>query len=603
MIKLLAAIAALAAAATSRASATGLPCHIRVRAGELDGLRAAADRLAAGKFDVPSSGDVRVCLEAGVHRLTSTVELTSAHNHPRGAPGRVLWTAEGASGSAVVTGGVPLTDWWHCDDGTHCPGQDWHLVYAHATAGLPNVTASNLPFRQLWVGGERATRVAQDPSSFGLTPTATGFSATALPSSASGWPRAQAEMRWPSQIRNWIEPRCVVTGVTATTVTMDPECWSNLTSRNHDKTPPVPDWIENVGGPPAPGEFLSDPDYIFFRPGPGAPYGPPADAWAPVLATLVVADGVTGHVIEGLTFSHATWRAPSEPGGYVPTQTIVSTKGEPTGSVRVLGSRDVTVRNCTFRNLGTGYALEVGNATQGAAITGSVFGDLSGGAVKLGNVLGGRELSNDTSLWDADYAMSDCTIEEAAVEFRGGAAVFAGYLANYSADHNTIRGTGYTGFSTGWGWGTHVHGQQTYARDNRLTNNAVIDPMSALNDGGCFYTLGPSPGSVSEGNYCDGDRAPVVGGIYRDNGSRFWNVTRNVVGTTPAPCVYLQGCCDSPAYNISVSDLWCRSTAPIRNECRPQGCHVDNSTVTYVKADAPWPAAAQAIIDAAGARL
>ena len=48
----------------------------------------------------------------------------------------------------------------------------------------------------------------------------------------------------------------------------------------------------------------------------------------------------------------------------------------------------------------------------------------------------------------------------------------------------------YTAISLGWGWGSHVTGAQTFARDNYITKNHITAIMAALNDGGCTYTLG-----------------------------------------------------------------------------------------------------------------
>mmetsp|Transcript_52957 Transcript_52957/g.123761 ORF Transcript_52957/g.123761 Transcript_52957/m.123761 type:complete len:99 (-) Transcript_52957:32-328(-) len=96
------------------------------------------------------------------------------------------------------------------------------------------------------------------------------------------------------------------------------------------------------------------------------------------------------------------------------------------------------------------------------------------------------------------------------------------------------------------------------------------------------------------------DAAPVVGCFYHDNGSRYFTTTNNVADTSPAPCVYLQGCCGAPALDIHVSDLWCRNTAPVRNGCAPQNCTIDANT-TYIVTTKTWPAAAQAIVDNAGA--
>ena len=113
----------------------------------------------------------------------------------------------------------------------------------------------------------------------------------------------------------------------------------------------------------------------------------------------------------------------------------------------------------------------------------------------------------------------------------------------------------------------------------------------------------PQPRSSVTDNYCRADRAPVVGCFYHDNGSRYFTTTRNVAEISPAPCVYLQGCCNAPAYDIAVSDLYCRSTGAVRNGCAAENCSVDASTLFVVEADAPWPAAAAGIVQAAGVRV
>jgi hypothetical protein len=45
-------------------------------------------------------------------------------------------------------------------------------------------------------------------------------------------------------------------------------------------------------------------------------------------------------------------------------------------------------------------------------------------------------------------------MDSIAVEYAGGAAIFAGYVANATIRHNTISNTGYTGISLGWGKGS-----------------------------------------------------------------------------------------------------------------------------------------------------
>ena len=227
-----------------------------------------------------------------------------------------------------------------------------------------------------------------DAAPLELRATPQGYTATApipwAPTAAS----QQAELRWPTTIRNWIEPRCTVAAAGGRNLTIAPGCWRALIAANAGKLPPPPSFIENVAaGPPGPGEFLSTPDYVFYRPAAAAPYEEPRDAWAPVQETLIRAHGLRGHVFANLTFAHATWRQPSAPAGYVPAQTMVTTE-EPPGTIDIARSVGVTVDRCTFENSGGAYALAIGGASQDVVVSRSRFVALSGGALRLGNVDG-----------------------------------------------------------------------------------------------------------------------------------------------------------------------------------------------------------------------
>jgi hypothetical protein len=554
-------------------------------------------------YDTAGGNDVVVCLGPGTHLLhEKPLTLTEAHS-PDGI--KVQWRSEDFENPAVISGGVALTKWVRCNDGVHCPWESWNDVWvsfvsdAKAGVALPKQA---LPVRQLWVNGDRATRIYTDTSMMGLKATPTGFTAA----STDHWSVENLlEMRWPTSIKNWIEPRCVITGISGTNITVEPICWKSLIARNGGKLPPAPTFIDNFMGPsnvPGPGEFSATPDYVFYRPPASDPYAAPQDAWVPSLDSLIVADNVSNHEWSGVTFSHGTWRQPTLPGGYVPSQSAVNAAtGEPIGAVNVTRARNISFDKCSFTNIGAAYALSIGHASQGVRVTGNKFYDLSGGAVKLGNVNDTRATTTDPTQWDMDMVLEQNTMEDMAIEFSGAAAVFAGYVAETTIAHNTIKNTGYTGISLGWGWGSHVKGPQTFARNNHITGNSLIGVMSALNDGGCTYTLGPQPNSTVSGNYCQQDRAPVVGCFYHDNGSRYFKTFDNVAESSPAPCVYLQGCCNSPAYDIAVSNLWCRSTAPVRNGCAAENCVIDAKTLYVISPTTQWPAAAQAIIDAAGA--
>jgi hypothetical protein len=315
-------------ALVSVAAFAATPCDITVspangddsasgREGEpLASVHEAARRLQT----LVTDGQAAVCLAPGVHTLSGKpLKLEQAHN----VQGRkVIWKAADSSRKTTLSAGAPLTKWVRCDDGVHCPYPQWHGVWVHMVADVPAIK-SVVPIRQLWVNGRTYTRQAITTGSLGLVPTATGYTSKApIPWFASAVAN-QVELRWPSQIKNWIEPRCVVTAATENTLTVAESCWKALTAR-HGGLPPAPLFIENASpgavDPPAPGEFYATDLYIFYKPSADDPYAIPTDAWAPVQSTLIEGHRLQNHEFSNLTFSHTTWRQPSTQTGYVPSQ-------------------------------------------------------------------------------------------------------------------------------------------------------------------------------------------------------------------------------------------------------------------------------------------
>lgn len=541
--------------------------------------------------------DYHVCFRGDGLVLRNKIELDSRHNIPGK---RVVWRGvTNGDGPFVVDDLVPLQKWYRCNDGTHCPSEDWNEVWVHYVSDIPNITDAMLPVRNMWVNGTRATRISTLGDDLGWTVTATGFTAstTVTPTYVSN----EVELLWPRSIFNWIEPRCIVTNVSGHNITVDPLCWNRIVQKIKG-TPPVPTFVENIVGPPPPGQFAATKDYIFFRPLSTEPYEVPTNVMVPTQRQLLHASGIVNHTFENIVFRGSTWRMPSSPGGYVPSQTAVTANGEPHGAVAFEGVRDLVIRQCVFEHIGAPYALSVHNRSQHVRVTRNTMNDLSGGAVKLGNVLNEtRALSTDSSDWDTNFVVDHNVMTNVAVEYKGASAVFAGYVAHTNISQNSIRGTGYTAISLGWGWGTHVEGPQTFASDNHVVGNRIEQVCSSLNDCGCVYTLGPQPHSTVTMNYCSADSAPVVGCFYHDNGSRFFTTRKNVCTSSPAPCCYLQGCCNAPALDCHVMDLWCRDVAPVQNGCENENCTIDDATLYYLPRGAPWPSEARAIIDSSGA--
>ena len=408
-----------------------------------------------------TTADYHICFHPS-HTYTTAgqpLHLSGArHNHPNG--GRIVWrpitpTTVPPTTPPVFSAGAPLHQWYRCNDGVHCPGLEWNGVFVHLVKDIANLTHSFLPVRNLWVNGSRANRVSTDGNVLGWTVSATGYVA---PTKLSMDVVAnQVELVWPRSIKNWIQPRCTVAAITnGVNITVNPVCWKNLIARNEGKLPPVPTYVENLLRPPSAGEFVATPLYIFFKPFAASPYATPTNAWVPIQKQILTSLGLTNHIFQGLQFSHATWRIPSSASGYVPDQTLVtSQQGEPVGAVQLSNSRNVTVKDCSFLNIGAAYGLSIGLASQNIVLDTNAFMDLSGGAIKIGNVLNTtRALTTNVAWQDRNYDINNNVMDSIAVEYAGGAAIFAGYVANATIRHNTISNTGYTGISLGWGKGS-----------------------------------------------------------------------------------------------------------------------------------------------------
>lgn len=588
----------------SRRSGECPRCHVHIATGQdvVDIVMRQHATIAAFQ----GACDFVVCFESGVHQLGGhALSLNSSFNRRDG--GRVVWTSTDLASPAVVSGGTQLTNWTRCEESAHCP-VGWQGVWVAELAGA-GVSAEFLPTRQLWVEGARVPRTHVSPAS-AWTPNAQGYASSWPASFFEGWVEDQAELVWPRQTKPWTEPRCVLHGVVAqsghwqTQLIVDPLCWEQVTRWNYGRHPATPSYVSNYPNEaPRHGEFISTPQRIFYRqPAPKNQDSTPADAWIPTQYQLMTGERLNNHEFRDLQFRHGSWRQPSMPGGYVDGQAAVSSHGgDPSGAIAVRASQSIAFDRCSFINIGTAYVVSIGDRSQHARITRSRFYDCSGGAVKLGNIDEERAVSTIESDFDDDFLVQQNTMRYISVEYAGAPAVFASYVRRTIIEQNSIEHSAYTAISLGWGWGIHVHGPQTFARDNHVRGNYMGGVMEALNDGGCVYTLGPQPDSTVTDNYCQQNHAEVVGFYYFDNGSRYFSVHDNVAYSGGAPCVYLQGCCGEPALDISVWSMWCRSVAYSRNDCGSQNCHIDGGSMHYLPGHLDWPEAAKAIIFAAGA--
>eukprot|EP01052_Picozoa_sp_SAG31_P013918 SAG31_NODE_849_length_11529_cov_3.342257_15_plen_489_part_00 len=271
--------------------------------------------------------------------------------------------------------------------------------------------------------------------------------------------------------------------------------------------------------------------------------------------TLVELSAVTDHTFEGIAFEHATWLRPGNGPGYVEAQAgacDVCAYGTPipsemcgandddeltAGNVAVTnGSRSIEFVNCSFRHLGAAAASTRGGS-QDIAWRHCSFDDISAGAIVLGDITSlSRNSSTPVSQWDQRLTVEDCTIRNLPVEYSGSAAIFGGYVANATIQHNLIANSSWNAIAIGWGWGREGSGRG----GNRIVGNRISSIGRArCCDLGAIYTLGPQPYSVIKANYLTQTSTPTDGtafcpncfggggrtegiAIYHDNGVIGW---------------------------------------------------------------------------------
>ncbi|MFI6296293.1 right-handed parallel beta-helix repeat-containing protein [Nonomuraea sp. NPDC050790] len=494
-------------------------------------LEAARDKVRQAVAD-GMDRDIEIRLAGGVYRLTRPLTLDARDSAP---PGRTItWTAEPGE-EPVLSGGVRLTGW-------------------RQEAGRWVTTApEGLSPRQLFVGGVRAVRARGDACLAAVCDATKDGMTGALASGVAGWrdpgnASAVIRVRW----RNY---HCRIDRVEGDRIVFAQPCWANSASGT-GRTGPAWDsttvdsaryakvsYFENAI------ELLDRPgEFVYDRAGRTVTYLPragesPEDVVAPATETLLRIEGAARVRVRGLAFEHAAYPQPDTAEGYAGTQagfTLTGATGpaghagrhytKPAAALVVRGGRGVVVEDCVFTRLGgAGVIFEAG--TKDSSITGSTFTDLSSGAVYVGDT----EPNPPAELRGERNTVARNVINLAGVEFTDAVGIWAGYESSLVVDHNTLERLPYSGISLGWGW-NQPEAQKPDMRDNKLTNNRIVDVMLVehdQHDGGAIYTQGPQPGTVISGNYVNrsayGNTERDGNGVYLDEQSSHIRVEGNVI--------------------------------------------------------------------------
>jgi hypothetical protein len=377
----------------------------------------------------------------------------------------------------------------------------------------------------------------------------------------------------------WTEPRCPVAAIRLRSITMARPCWDNSTKRvmlasgqrAANLVGPMsvgnrPAYIENafelLG---TPGEFYFDKKARMFYYTPRPNEDPStADVEAASLESLIVGQGTAEapiHHIQfsGLQFSYATWLMPNSPEGFSEIQANYIVTGEDgykrqglctlvpdgkcpfgawtkaPGNISFHYGTDIRFTGDVFIHLG-GAGLDLNNGSQRDIVEASVFTDISGDGLELGNVDMPRATGAGIT---SDNRISNNHFYNVGAEFRGGIPIVVGYAQRTKVQHNQIDHIPYAAISMGWGgWPDKIKlpGVANFSENNIVSENLIFDLMLVLADGGGIYTQGLTGKSLAEGEKVTGNIVARQYGsghaIYTDNGSSNITVSNNVIFDT-----------------------------------------------------------------------
>lgn len=507
--------------------------------------------------------EVVVSVAAGDYRLGEPLIFDGDDSAAEG--GSVSWVGPDR-GEARLLGSAPVTGWELTDDAAG--------IYS---AAVPKGTQT----RQLYVDGVLAERANTELTRSDMIATEEGYT----PKGSAAWllelPGVEkAEIKGSGSWTSRISP---IAGVEGGTLVMEQPAWKLNTwgwDTLHEPFHAGPLVVENALA------FLDESGEWFLDDEGGRVYYKPLDGQRmdrvavelPRLESLVqvagtLDDPVRGLSFSGLTFSGTTWNAPTKIGfadqqtgsyladiegadlsNFESTRSMVS--GMP-AAVEVSAASDIGFSGSRFINLGANglgigndanaTAAGVGLAAQRVTVERSEFTEIGGTGVAIGGYLPDAHHPSDPRMTVSEITVRENVIHRVARYYTDNVGVLLTYASDSMISHNEISDLPYSAIATGYGWGMVDAGGSpeyerrgtynyyprydtpTTLRNLTVEGNHLRDVLGIHYDGAPYYNLGASPGSVLRGNYVEGALHGWGYGLYFDEGSRFIEVSDNVV--------------------------------------------------------------------------
>ena len=456
-----------------------------------------------------ASGDVVVILKGGVYDATDPIVFGSSDS---GKNGNTI-TYRAAEGEEVlISGGEKLTDWTLYDAENN--------IYV---ADIP--TAAKLT-RQFYVDGEPQPLAALEKSPIDWEEVSNGFSVPEKYNFKDLWYPQHVEM---NTLYLWYHRVEHFTGINSDGTEI------------YEDTDRMPTWVSNdYLFIDRAGEWYIDRyDLKIYYKADGTMDG--KEAYLPVTEQVIQMDYASNITFEGITFSHTSYTHTSE-NRYLDQQAnghlYDSAWHQVPAGIELTGCTGITFDGCDIRNMGTAGIRIKSDETQmsdGNSILNCRIYDISYSGIILAEIFAhdgyeSYQLVKNTTI-------QNNLITRIGIDMFDSPGITATYTSGTVIDHNEISYCPYSGISIGWGWSDEEENNNTAfmneVGNNQITNNYIHDVCKTNYDGGAFYSLGMSKGSVVSGNYIYNSGNGASRGeisLYLDEGSAYMEVCNNVVG-------------------------------------------------------------------------